>query len=169
MALRVRRLSADDADAYRTLRLFALGDAPYAFGDSIEEAEARPWQYWLGLFSGERAFFGAFNGENLVGSANFMPEPGQKARHRGWLLGVYVAPEARGTGAADLLVEAVLSHARQKGALQVHLGVSTENLPAQRLYARFGFSTYGTQPRALMVDGKFIDEHHMVRFLDKDE
>ncbi len=83
-------------------------------------------------------------------------------------MGGYVRPEARGRGASDLLIGAALAHARSAGVLQVHLGVGVENIPAQQLYGRFGFTTYGTQPRALLVDGKFIDEHHMMCFLDKE-
>lgn len=168
MDLTVRRLTGEDAPAYRALRLEALADTPVAFGESGAEAESRPDADWGALLSGERAFFGVFEGFELVACANFSPEPGEKAKHRGWLYGVYVSPRARGKGASNLLIGAVLDHARKEGVLQVHLGVWTDNHPALRLYERFGFSTYGTLPRALFVDGRFIDEHQMVCFLDKE-
>lgn len=168
MGLSVRRLTGADAVAYRALRLEALADTPVAFGESVEEAGGRPDADWRELLSGDRAFFGVFDGPDLLACANFSPEPGEKAKHRGWLYGVYVSPRARGKGASNLLIGAVLDHARKEGAAQVHLGVWTENRPALGLYERFGFSTYGTLPRALFVDGRFIDEHQMVCFLDKE-
>lgn len=168
MDLTVRRLTGADGPACRALRLEALADTPVAFGESVEEAQSRPDADWRDLLSGDRAFFGVFEGSDLLACANFSPEPGAKARHRGWLYGVYVSPRARGTGASDLLIGAVLAYARDEGAKQVHLGVWTENRPALRLYERFGFSTYGTLPRALFVDGRFIDEHQMVCFVDKE-
>lgn len=169
MELSVRRLGPDDARAYRDLRLEALADTPVAFGESIAEAKDRPVADWQALFAGERTFFGVFDQNRLVGCANYLPQRGEKTQHLGWLFGVYVSPKGRGKGASDLLIGAVLAHARGEGALQVHLGVWTENGPALRLYERFGFSTYGTQPRALLVDGRFIDEHQMVCFLDKED
>ncbi|MCC0023902.1 MAG: GNAT family N-acetyltransferase [Hyphomicrobiaceae bacterium] len=167
MSFDIRRLGPEDANAYRTLRLSALADAPFAFSDSVEEAEGRPNIYWCDLLAGERTYYGAFSGPKLVGSANYTPEIGNKSAHRGWMHSVYVAPAARGLGVVDLLIKAVIDHARGVGALQVHLGVGTENLSAQRAYQRFGFEAYGTQPRALRVQGQFIDEHQMVLFLDK--
>ena len=61
----------------------------------------------------------------------------------------------------------MLDHARHH-VLQVHLGVAADNLPALRLYRQAGFELYGTDPRFMKVDGRYIDEHLMVRFLDRD-
>jgi len=169
MAFAIRRLGADDAEGYRTLRLEALATVPDAFADSFEAASARPDTYWQELVSGERAFFGAFAGDDLHGAVNYMAERGDKLRHKGWLLGLYVRPALRGTGAGMALIEAVLGHAREAGARQVMLGVATDNAPALGLYERAGFERYGTEKRALLIGERFIDEHFMVRFLDEDK
>ena len=57
MDFAIRRLGPEDAEAYRAFRLFMLEDAPEAFGDSVEEAEARPLQVWTDDLSGDRAGF----------------------------------------------------------------------------------------------------------------
>ena len=168
MSFSIRRLGPEDADAYRAFRLFMLEDAPKAFGDSVEEASSRPMAVWTADLSGTRAFFGGFAGGKLVAAANFLRESAAKASHRGWLLGVYVAPEARGSGLAGALIGSVLDHARAE-VLQVHLGVGSYNTPAIRLYERAGFRITGTTPRSLLVGGEYIDEHEMVCFFDKDE
>ena len=167
MDFAIRRLGPEDAEAYRAFRLFMLEDAPEAFGDSVAEAEARPVQVWTDDLSGDRAFFGGFSGDRLVATANFRREDARKASHRGWLLGVYVAPEARGSGLSSALIDTVLDYARNK-VLQVHLGVGSYNKPAIRLYERAGFRITGTTPRSLLVGDRYIDEHEMVCFFDKE-
>lgn len=167
MDFAIRRLGPEDAEAYRAFRLFMLDDAPEAYGDSVEEAEARPLQVWKSDLSGDRVFFGGYSDNRLVAAANFLQESAKKASHRGWLLGVYVTPEARGSGLSSALIDAVLDYARNK-VLQVHLGVGSYNNPAIRIYERAGFRITGTTPRSLLVGDRYIDEHEMVCFFDKE-
>ena len=75
-------------------------------------------------------------------------------------------PALRGTGCALELIETAVDQARDE-VLQLHLGVGAHNKPAIRLYEKAGFSIYGTEPRSLNVNGRYVDEHLMVRFLDK--
>jgi ribosomal protein S18 acetylase RimI-like enzyme len=111
--------------------------------------------------------FGAFTAESrIVGLIAFVQEQGAKVRHKADIYQVYVRPEARGTGCGLALVNRVVEHARPLVA-QIHLYVSVENKEAIRLYERAGFHIYGTEPRAMSVDGRYIDEHMMVRFLDE--
>ena len=163
----IRRLGPSDASDYLKIRLEMLQDLPEAYGDSYEEARGHALSDVAAWLGSERAFFGAFDGHQLIGAVNFRREVPHKMKHRGWLLGLYVAPAARGTGCAMALVDQVVDHARSQ-VRQVHLGVGAFNLRAKRLYERAGFEVYGTEPRSLYVDGKYYDEHFMVRFLDKD-
>jgi len=103
---------------------------------------------------------------SLGGINAFLGNEGSKDRHRGWMIQVYVKPEHRGTGMSKALVEHLLDYATGR-VIQVHLGVWSENEPAIRLYKKLGFETYGTEPRYLFVNGRYLDEHLMVRFLDK--
>jgi ribosomal protein S18 acetylase RimI-like enzyme len=166
MNLGIRPLGIDDAIAYRTLRLEALKNNPEAFNDDFDAARARPDTDWAKLLVGDtRVFFGAFIEGKLVGAVNFKRGPGKTEQHKGHLLGVYVSPTARGSGCAKQLIEAVLCHARGRVS-QVHLGVGTYNANAMKLYSQAGFESYGVEPRSLFVDGKYIDEQLMVKFLD---
>ena len=47
------------------------------------------------------------------------------------------------------------------------IAVGDFNIAAQRLYEKAGFARYGTEPNGLIDDGVPVDEHLMVRFLDK--
>lgn len=164
----IRRLGPADAPTYRAVRLRMLEELPEAFGTSHAEAAARPVEAFAKDLAGKRAFFGAFDGDDLVGTVNFNREAAANMAHRGWLSGMYVAPKARGSGCALDLIETLIAHARNE-VIQVHLGVGTFNHRARQLYEKAGFSIYATEPRALLVNGAFFDEHFMVRFLDKDK
>jgi len=166
MSWKIRRLTAEDSDPYRDIRLEMLANCPDAFGDSHDANITKTKTDWQTMLIGSRAFFGAFVEGELVGTVNFLQETATKMVHRGLLLGMYVKQEMRGTGCARALVETVLVHAKGK-VLQVHLGVGAHNMPAIRLYEKAGFEHYGTDPRALRVEDRFLDEHLMVKFLDR--
>jgi GNAT superfamily N-acetyltransferase len=62
-------------------------------------------------------------------------------RQRSWaeVTALHVVPEARGSGVADLLMEAGLAWARERGYGEVRLYVTAANERARRFYARSGF------------------------------
>lgn len=166
MTFSIRRLATQDVAAYRAIRLTALRDHPEAFASAYEAAKDRPDGYFAAALE-KLAIFGIIASDgSLAGIAAFDRSEGEKMQHRGSIIQVYVRPEMRGTGAALALIEAVVEHARQH-VIQVHLCVAAANEAALRLYRKAGFETYGTEPRYLYVDGRYTDEHLMVRFLDR--
>ncbi len=162
----IRRLTHRDFDAYRALRLEALTNHPQAYGTSPESFSAQPPAEVEAFLSRRAVFSVVTEAGGLAGVVVYAREEGEREAHRGWLLQVYVKPELRGTGAALALLETAVEHASSE-VLQLHLMVGAHNDPAIRLYEKAGFTLYGTDPRALYVNGRYIDEHMMVRFLDK--
>jgi ribosomal protein S18 acetylase RimI-like enzyme len=162
----IRQLGVDDAPAYRAIRHEALVHHPEAFLSSAE-AFAQKSDDDIAETLKALSIFGAVLPDGSLGGINaFLGNEGAKDRHRGWMLQVYVKPEHRGTGMSRALVEHLLDFAADR-VIQVHLGVWSENEPAIRLYKKLGFEVYGTEPRYLYVNGRYLDEHLMVRFLDK--
>lgn len=166
MKFEVRRLTPDDVEAFRAIRLEALLDSPEAFGGDHAHESQQPMETFLRQIT-HSAIFGAFADSALQGVVGLFWDSAAKRRHLGHLYTVYIAPEARGRGAGLPLIEAALAHAQSRGLIQVLLGVAVHNGPAIGLYRRAGFEIYGTEPRSLFVNGRYIDEHMMVRFLDK--
>ena len=167
MTYSIRRLTVDDLGAYRAIRHEALANHPEAFVSSAE-AFAQKSDSDIRQTLDALTVFGAVLSDGTLGGINaFFRNDGAKERHRGWMIQVYVRPDQRGTGMSRALVEHLIEHARHH-VVQVHLGVWAENEPALRLYQKLGFETYGTEPRYLFVNGRYIDEHLMVRFLDRE-
>lgn len=154
----VRRLSSSDAAAYRDLRLAGLQAHPEAFGASWEEEVAHPLAWFEDrlnrnvIFGGEQAA-----AATLRGAVGFYVPDGAKQRHKGVLWGMFIKPEARGTGLGPSLVARVLEHARQN-VEEVRLTVVATNAAAIRLYERAGFERYGLEQRALKIDNDYHDE-----------
>jgi ribosomal protein S18 acetylase RimI-like enzyme len=156
----IRALGPEDAAAFRDIRLEALRLSPEAFGGSYEIDSRRPTEFFVDRLAGSTVF-GGFAGTTLLGMAGFKQEEGLKERHKATLWGMYVRPEARGTGLSRLLVEAVLEHARGR-VEQVLLAVVADNEPACRLYAAAGFVEYGLEPASLKQNGRYYDERLMI-------
>ena len=169
----IRPLTLGDWEAWWPLRLRALQDHPDAFGSDYEEAvaegEMSHRQRYVTSIGGKHRIFGALDADGrLVGCAGILGSDRRKLRHRMDVWGMYVTPEARGTGTGHRLIQACIDHARTvEGVLQVHLTVTTHNATASRLYERCGFQRYGREPRALVLsDRTAIDEDLMVLMLD---
>jgi ribosomal protein S18 acetylase RimI-like enzyme len=70
----------------------------------------------------------------------------------------------RGYGIGRALLRALLERAEHDRSLeQILVSVATCQDAAQALYRDLGFATYGTEPNALKVGERSIDEDHMIR------
>ena len=165
MTYSIRRLGEHDLGAYRKIRFEALSDHPEAYASTPENFAQRSDAELAALLR-KMSFYGVFSEPGLGGILAYARSDGERERHRGWIYQVYVQPALRGTGCALELIETAVDQARDE-VLQLHLGVGAHNKPAIRLYEKAGFSIYGTEPRSLNVNGRYVDEHLMVRFLDK--
>jgi ribosomal protein S18 acetylase RimI-like enzyme len=160
----VRPLVESDFGAWWRLRLRMLKEHPEAFGSSYEEALAAGVERQRERFLQPNAFIlGAFDGEALVGAVGCFQERRAKTRHKAVIWGMYVAAEARRRGGGRALMEAAIARAREWPEVeQIQLSVVTTNQAARRLYRSLGFEVYGLEPAALKVDGRDLDEEHML-------
>lgn len=62
------------------------------------------------------------------------------------LISVAVLPDHRRCGAASRMLKELLAASNQRGLQEVSLEVRTDNVPAIRLYRRFGFADVGVTP-----------------------
>lgn len=163
--MQIRRLRAADASQYRQLMLEAYVQAADAFTSTAEERTAEPESFWVRRIADPKdmtAAFGAFDGESLLGTVALEFSAKPKTRHKALVIGMYVAPAARGRGAARALLAAAVEHARARGdVLLLTLTVTEGNEPALRLYRSAGFASFGVEPMAILTPAGFKGKVHM--------
>lgn len=158
MPFKVRRLSTLDAVSYRDLRLDGLRAHPEAFSASWDEESGHSLT-WFEDRLAENVIFGAgpAQSSDLSGVIGFYVLNSPKQKHKGVLWGMFVRPNARGTGLGRSLVARVINHARQN-VEEVRLTVVATNTAAVRLYESVGFERYGLERRALKVGDDYHDD-----------
>lgn len=167
--IRIAALCAQDAPRYRELMLHAYQAAADAFTSTPEERAAEPLSWWIARIADPKGLshvFGAFLGDELVGTValEFAAKP--KIRHKAHLIGMFVAQAARGCGAGRALLQAAMGLAADRpGVRVVTLTVTEGNAPAIALYESFGFKSFGVEPLAIATPEGFKAKVHMWREL----
>ncbi|MEI7030990.1 GNAT family N-acetyltransferase [Streptomyces pratensis] len=160
----MRAVRAEEWPLARQLRLDALRDpvASVAFLESYEEAVAKPDAFWRERTAGAaeggggrvRQFVAEGPEGAWVGTVTVLVErPEDDVRFgeapvvdQGHLVGVYVRPEARGTGVTDALFGEAVAWAwslPEPRLERVRLYVHEDNPRAAAFYRRFGFVPSG--------------------------
>jgi len=112
----VRRLTEDDWSVLRDIRLRSVTeDRPVSA--SVEREQRFAETHWRMRARGS-AWLVVEDEGRAVGVASLMAEPGAPADER-HVLGLWVAPEARGTDAGELLLAAAVGEAWAEGAARV--------------------------------------------------
>jgi ribosomal protein S18 acetylase RimI-like enzyme len=158
-----RPLLMADAPMYRAFRLRGLREHPDAFTSGFDEESLRPLldtERRLAAGGSER-LWGAFAGGDMAGMVGLSRETRTRNRHKAALVGLYVANEFTGRGLGRALVDTVLQSARAWGVEHLVLTVTEGNQAACRLYASAGFTTFGTEPDAIRVNGVSFAKQHM--------
>lgn len=144
--LRIRLIRPHEWQAYKAIRLRALGDSPDAFGSTLSEEWQRPDDLWLerlslASVSGQDLPLFAVREETPVGLAWAKVDAADPTSVN--LFQMWVAPECRGRGAGRLLLDRAVQWARSLGASSLCLGVTCADTPALRLYTKAGFAVTG--------------------------
>ncbi len=160
--MQIRLLTPADAADYRALRLRALWEYPEAFTSSYDEEQDKgdAW-YEQRLGSARTRFWGAFADGQMCGVVGLEREARAKNHHKATVLGLYVATEYNGQGIGVRLMQALCAAARADGLGLLVLTVTQGNDLALQLYEHLGFRSFGVEPRAIQIDGKYLAKNHM--------
>ncbi len=160
VSVAVRRVRAGEGDRVRALRLRAVSDpaASIAFLTTLEQERTRAQEFWddraSAAAAGEAAaMFIAERDDAWLGSVTVLVRRVGEVDHTGRrindaradVVGVYVAPELRGTGAIDALLDAAARWTREQGFDTLALDVHADNVRAQAAYRRAGFVATGEE------------------------
>jgi ribosomal protein S18 acetylase RimI-like enzyme len=161
----IARVSPDQWETYREVRLAALTDSPEAFSSTAERELEFPEQLWrdrLGANVSLLAWAGGRPGGTVtvLGSELSDTHGFTGAWH---LVAMWVNPSARRLGVGGQLVEAAAEAARSGGAPALLLWVVETNDRARSLYERLGFRATGVREAYPNQPGQW--EQLMVREL----
>ena len=162
----VRRLQPTEHELLRSMRLRSLSLEPTAFGSTFEREVAFSDDDWRGrLHPGASPTFVACDDSGeAVGSVVGATDLGDT--QIALLLAMWVEPQARGTGAADELIGAVIRWAAAEHHVAIQLLVAEGNSRAERVYERNGFARTG---RSQVRDRDGVAEIEMERRLEQNE
>ncbi len=151
----VTRVDPEDWQRLRVVRLAALAESPDMFGSTLAKEQSFDEAEWRRR-AARPATFLASRDDADVGMA------GVYEFDDGWsVMGMWLAPAARGTGVLEALVDACESVAQDAGATTVALGVMEDNPRGRRAYLRLGYEFTGS--REHVRDGR--DELFMTKAL----
>ncbi len=135
----IRRTTEADAGELRTIRLAALRADPTAFGAAFDDVNQYGPEVWLerAVGSDANATFLAWQHGHAVGMVAGIETASGSGTVE--LVSMWTAPETRGLGVGQQLVDEVLQWAAERGTPEVRLWVTRGNEAALRLYQRCGF------------------------------
>lgn len=133
----VRALSEDDWEDYRAVRLAALKESPEAFAASHEQESEYDEGLWRARMTRSDRLLAERDGD-AVGVASVGADTAVHT-NAGELFGLWVHPDARGTGVATHLVKQGAALARDRGRSHLLYWVGTDNGRAVAFASGIGF------------------------------
>ncbi len=153
--INVRRLAEADWEEYRQTRLRALAESPEAFAASVDEETDYPEERWRDRMRRSQRLLAERDGQAMgvasVGSENTRDDS------VGELFGLWVSPDARGSGVARRLLEAAARTARETEMKHLVYWVGSDNGRAVAFASSFGFRPTDNR-RPMELRGGDVDE-----------
>jgi GNAT superfamily N-acetyltransferase len=132
----VRVLDEFEWSLYRDIRLRALADSPGSFTATLADEADRDEHFWRERMTRSHQLL-AERGSVRQGTVSLGPYKEDPSAAE--VFGLYVVPEARGTGVSWRLVEAAAALATQNAYRQLYYWVGTDNGRAVGFANNFGF------------------------------
>ncbi len=162
----IREMRLSDAESILDLmkslaeeRIYLLREA-----DEIPESVEEERQLLKMYQEKNRRMLVAVMDGKIVGTADCRLGNIRKSRHTA-SFGIAVRKEYRGIGIGRALLETIISWAVEKGAKKLWLSVFSTNKTAISLYKKLGFEVECVRKGQFIVDGEYVDEVVMVRWV----
>lgn len=156
MNIEIKKLTRDDWQVYKELRLQMLTEEPQAYSQTLEELENRFDQDWIDkTVADNMAILAAWVDGKLAGMSGLFYE--EKDVVAIW--GVFVRKEFRGIGLGEKLIEETEKEIiKDKGVKRIQIEVTVTQIPAWQLYKKLGFKEIGRKKGATKLNGELFDE-----------
>jgi len=159
--LKITIRSAEPGDAESFQRIF-MDPRVVANTLQIPLPSLELWGKRLETLTDTRMLVALADGE-VVGMCGIHTNPNPRRAHAAMIgMAVQGSLHGRGVGSA-LLTEAISLADNWLHLLRLELSVFADNLPAIKLYQKFGFAIEGTHIGHALRDGQFVDGYSMAR------
>ena len=186
MPVLVRPIRSDDAEAYVDLLAWLDVESRYPVVNIIERSmSAADWREAIAHLHAE--------GERTILVAEVVPEAGTEgiagevapagsaplllagflSTTSDWFGGghelrivIGIREQYTGQGIGTRLFTALETWARTTSVRRLHLTVETDNARALALYHKMGFAIEGHIPRAVQIEGQWVDDYVMAKRLE---
>ena len=158
----IKKLTVEDAEKYKQIRLKGLQTDFASFGDTWENESKKDDKYWEEKISKPgRSFYAAEDKDIFVSTAGTVDNTSEKST----IIAVYTLPEYRGKNLSTQIINQIINNAKQKRLKRIQLHVNADNIEALKVYEKIGFNVISTEKGKLRGDGKLHDSHTMEKIL----
>ncbi|MBD7967394.1 GNAT family N-acetyltransferase [Paenibacillus gallinarum] len=116
------------------------------------------------LGSGHSTIIVAEQNGTLVGQITIVGSSLARKKHSAYIV-IGIKQEYTGEGLGSKLFSAMENWCKEKGVHRLELTVMKHNTAALRLYEKSGFRIEGSKMHSLFIDGEYIDEYCMAKYL----
>ena len=170
MEVEVIKLTPEDWENFKTIRLKALKADPAAFGSSYKQEVNRPEEIWKQKLATSWAY-AAIVENQFVGMARVLFELGEHVQHVASIVSLFVKASYRQQGIGEKIIRRIISDLHdQKVIVKIILLVNTntDQKPAIRLFEKVGFKTIGIAKYGVKINQTYYNQLHMeLIFKDK--
>lgn len=162
-----RKIRLQDAPTYLSLSTRLDNETEFrAYEPGERPASVSVMENYISklLSSDNNMIFLAFTGDVLCGYIEAIGGIYNRNRHSVHI-NLAVLREYSGIGVASLLFEDLFNWAREVKLHRIDLTVFTYNTQAINLYKKLGFETEGTKKDSFKINGTFVDELIMAKFI----
>ena len=138
----IRQFKPDDWQDIKSLRLKALRDSPHAFTETLSEATEMSdhmWKKRIQQNSEGQTSYGALASDHDIPVGMAVGLRDQTNSPKAQLAAMWVSPDYRGKGIANLLVESISKWAKDSGCQKLVTCVTVQNAQAKYFYTKMGF------------------------------
>lgn len=165
--MQIRMITPQDAGAF--LRLNNQLDDETKFmlfepGERKTTVEVQEKAISSMLGSGHSTIIVAEQNGKLVGQITVVGSSLARKKHTAYII-IGIRQEYTGQGLGSKLFSAMEDWCREKGVHRLELTVMKHNIAALRLYEKSGFKIEGSKMHSLFMDGEYIDEYCMAKYL----
>lgn len=136
----IRKLTKEDWESLREIRLKALEEHPGNFSARLDDVSSKNESYWHDLLDSKgKCIFGLFEGANLIGISSIFDEGFYDGRKFGSLHMSYIKPDYRNRHLSRLFYEARIKWAREHEIQSLHVSHRENNEASRKAIERQGF------------------------------